>query len=158
MPTHRLNAEEAADRKARIVELRRARRPWDTIGSEFGISGVRAYQLYQQAIQERPNLQVDEHRAEETELIDLAVRRLMAIAVNPQVSPRTQVEAWSSLRGWSEHKTRMLGLNAAVLSRVEVITEDVVDAEIRRLEAEVGARVQAAAADRRSRGEDPASR
>lgn len=114
MPRHNLTPEERADRKARIVELRRQRRYWDTIGAEFDISAQRAHAIYKEALAERPAMQVDEHRAEEIEMIDLAVRRLMTIAVStdPAVSPRTKVEAWSSLRSWAEWKGKLLGLPA----------------------------------------------
>lgn len=134
MPAHKLTNEEAAIRKARIVELRRQRRPWDAIGAEFDISAPRAYRIYREALAERPVAQVDEHRAEETELVDLAVRRLMGIAVNPQVSPRTQVEAWNAVRGFAERKAKLLGLDAPMT----VVTLDALDTEIARLTAELG--------------------
>lgn len=143
MPTHKLSPMEAAERKARIVELRRQRRQWDAIGAEFDISAQRAYQLYQQALTERPNLQVDEHRAEETELIDLAVRRLMAIAVDGSVSPRTKVEAWGTIRSWCERKAKLLGLDAPTVH--QHLTMDAIDAEIAQLDGILASRASASA-------------
>lgn len=110
----RLTGEAAAARKARIVEMRRTWRPFDQIGAEFGITGARAHQIYWEAVNERPTQQVEEHRAEQLELYDLATRRLMAIAMstNPKMSARTQVEAWNAIRGFSEARRRLLGLDA----------------------------------------------
>jgi hypothetical protein len=135
----RIPAEEAAARKARIVEMRRARRPFDQIGAEFGITGQRAHQIYWEAINERPAQEVAEHRAEELELYDLATRRLMAIAMssNPNLSARTQVEAWNAIRGYSEARRRLLGLDAPTKSSVNIVTRDAWTAEMEAMAAEL---------------------
>lgn len=112
MPMHRLSKEEVHARRAKIVEMRRARRTWDDIGRELDITPQRAHAIYKQALNERPFAQVDEHRQEELELLDLATRRLMVIAVNPKVSDRTQVEAWNAVRGYSDSRRKLLGLDA----------------------------------------------
>jgi hypothetical protein len=67
-------------------------------------------------------------------LTDDAIHALLVIAADKTVSPRTRVEAWTAIRGWAEHKARILGLNAAV--KVEVT--DAVDAEIAALAARLG--------------------
>lgn len=121
MPMHRLTKEEVYARRARIVEMRRARRTWDDIGRELDVTAQRAHTLYKQALNERPFAQVDEHRAEELELLDLATRRLMVIAVNPAVTPRTQVEAWNAVRGFSDSRRKLLGLDAP--TQVNVTTQ-----------------------------------
>lgn len=113
MPTHRLSKEEVHERRARVVEMRRARRTWDEIGAALDVTAQRAHAIYKQALTERPFAQVDEHRAEEMELLDLGTRRLMAIAVaTATTSPRTAVEAWNAIRGYSDSRRKLLGLDA----------------------------------------------
>jgi hypothetical protein len=117
--------------------MRRARLTFAQIGDRLGITQQRAGQLYRDALADVPAQQVDEHRAEELELIDLAVNRLMSIAADPETSPRTRVEAWSAIRGWSERKAKLPGLDSP--SKHQVLTLDAIDAEIGRLTAELAA-------------------
>lgn len=138
MPSHQLSREESARRKARVIDLRRQRRPWDAIGAEFDVSPQRAHQIYRDALAEYPVAALGELRGEEGELIDLAVRRLLGIAVDASVHARTRVEAWSAVRGWSEHRARLFGLNAPTRSQVDVVTHDSLTRELERLAAELG--------------------
>lgn len=126
---------DAAERRARVVQLRRRRVTFAEIGRLEGISEQRAWQVYQEALKAIPAPHLAEHRAEELILIDDAQRALMTIAADREVSPRTRVEAWNSVRGWAEHKARILGMNAAL--KVEV--SDAIEAEIERLAAELAA-------------------
>ena len=132
-------AADRAAREARIVAMRRARATWDAIGAAEGISPQRAGQVYRAALARNPLTvtQIDEHRAEEVELIDRAVQYLLGIALDEQTSPRTRVEAWSAIRGWAERKAKLLGLDCP--ARVEVVTLDHLDAQIAALEAELAA-------------------
>jgi len=127
-----------AQRLAEVVALRRQRLTQDQIGRRLGISQQRVSQLYRQALAEVPALHVAEHRAEELILIDDAIADLMPIARDHE-RPRSAVEAWNAIRGWSERKARLLGLDAPAQQRVTVITEDMIDAEIERLNAQLGA-------------------
>jgi Sigma-70, region 4 len=133
-PGHRVTA---AERRAQVVALRRGRATFDQIGRALGISKQRAHELYKQALAEIPAAQVSEHRAEELMLIDDAIRNLMPIA-RDHTRPRSAVEAWNAIRGWAERKARLLGLDAPRRQAIEVITSDVIAAEITRLEAELG--------------------
>lgn len=128
---------EGQQKRSRIVEMRRDRHGFREIGAELGISGKRAHELYQEALAAIPAAQVDEHRAEEVDLIDTAVRELLSICRNPDVSPRTAIEGWATIRGWSEYRAKLLGLNAP--DRHEVVTLDAIDEQIRILTAELGA-------------------
>lgn len=131
MPMHTLTKEEQQNRKAAIVQARRAREPWDAIAATWDISPQRAHQIYRAALDEFPAVQVAEHREEEAGLADQAISRLMAIADDPDVSARTRVEAWSSIRGWCQHKAALLGLNSPTRREISVVTEDAVDAALR---------------------------
>lgn len=142
----RTNAAEKAAREARVVQARRARATWDAIAKRENLSPARCHQIYQEALTKNPlsAVQIDEHRLEETELIDTAVQQLMRIAIDPDTSARTRVEAWSSLRGWAERKAKLLGLDAP--TKHEVVTLDHLDAQIAALEAELASGAAAGAA------------
>lgn len=136
----RMNVAEKAARAARVVQMRRARMTWDQISKEVGVVPSVCHDIYQRALTENPlsAIQVDEHRLEETELIDTAVRSLLGIALKPEVSPRTRVEAWSGLRAWADRKAKLLGLDAP--SKHEVVTIDALDAQIAALEVELASK------------------
>jgi len=133
---HTLTKEEQQLRKAAIIAARRAREPWDAIGAVHDITPQRAHQIYKAALAEFPAVQVAEHREEEASLADQAIARLMAIADDPDVSARTRVEAWSSIRGWCQHKAALLGLNSPIRREVTVLSESVVDKALIELERE----------------------
>lgn len=124
---------DTAERMARVVGLRRARASWRDIADDLGLSIRYVRELYAQALVDAPVPEVDEHRAEELVLYDDAVSELLLIARDAEVSARTRVEAWTSIRGWAERKARLLGLDAPT----QVVTLDAVDAEIARLSAEL---------------------
>lgn len=128
---------EDQERRAQVVAMRRARLSFAEIGRRLDISGQRAGQLYRLALAEVPAQQIEEHRAEELDLIDTAVNRLLALAADGSVSPRTRIEAWNSIRGWAERKAKLLGLDAP--TKHEVVTLDAIDREIARLSAELSA-------------------
>lgn len=138
MPMHTLTKAEQQERKALIVKARRDRTPWDAIAATWDITPQRAHQIYRAALDEFPAVQVAEHREEETGLIDRAIVNLLAIAEDdsPTASQRTRVEAWSAIRGWCEHKARLLGLNAPVRREVTVLSESVVDQALAEVAAE----------------------
>lgn len=136
MTRNKLTPEQVAQRKKAIVEARRAREPFDAIGAVHGITPQRAHQIYWEALAETPNTQVVQDRQEQRELADRAINRLLAIAEDPDVSHRTAVEAWSSIRGWAEHLAKLLATYAPIRKEVTVLTEDAVDAALRKLEEE----------------------
>jgi hypothetical protein len=127
----------AAETRARVIALRRRRATFDDIGRALGITKQRAHQIYVQALAEIPAAELAEHRAEELALIDDAIHDLMPIARDHD-RPGSAVDAWNAIRGWADRKARLLGLDAPARHRVDVITEDMVAAEIARLEAQIG--------------------
>lgn len=137
MPAKAPRTPEQADRLAEIVAMRRQRVSMTEIGRRLGISHQRVSQLYSQALAMFPAQQVEEHRAEELMLIDDAIAGLLSLA-NDHTHPRIAVEAWTAIRGWAERKAKLLGLDAP--AKFEVLTLDAIDAEIKRLQAELGAR------------------
>lgn len=142
MPRTTLTPEETEQRKRAIVQARRAREPFDSIGATHGITPQRANQIYWAALKEIPNQDVVQHRAEEAELIDRATSALLAIAEDPDVHARSRIEAWSAVRGWCEHKARLLGLNAPVRREITVLSESVVDQALAEVAAQHEAKVR----------------
>jgi DNA-directed RNA polymerase sigma subunit (sigma70/sigma32) len=71
---------EQADRRARVVELRRSPMTFHEIGHQVGLSSQRASRIFHDALAAILRHGVDELRAEETELIDRAVNSLRGIA------------------------------------------------------------------------------
>lgn len=100
-----------ADDSATIAKLRRRRVSFEEIAAHLGITQAQAAELYRQAIESLPEFKAGELRAEELLLADDAMRRLMTVATAEATSPRTAVEAWNSVRGWAEHRARLLGLD-----------------------------------------------
>lgn len=136
-PSTKRNADDitTAERRAHVVGLRRQRCSFAEIAQQLGISQTRAFQIYREALAAIPAQNVEEHRAEELALIDDAIADLLPVARNHD-QPRTAVEAWNAIRGWAERKAKLLGLDAP--AKVEVLTLDAIDAEIRKLSAELG--------------------
>lgn len=126
---------ETAERTAQIIELRRQRVTWTEIAKAVGVNNAMCRRLYNRALAEIPAQNVDEHRAEELVLIDDATSNLMVIARDDKVSPRSRIEAWSTIRAWAERKAKLLGLDAPT----QVITIDKIDDEIAKLAREVEA-------------------
>jgi hypothetical protein len=65
------------------------------------------------------------------------VRELLCIAEDPAVSPKTRLEAWNAIRGWSEYRSKLFGLFAPSKSSVEVLTRDAFTADLERMAAEL---------------------
>lgn len=124
---------------AKVVQLRRAKTPWDQIGKQIGKSPSRSHEIYQEALAHNPltSVQIDEHRIEALEEIDLAIRSLMVIATNAATRPGTKVEAWSSARAWHAERNKITGVYAP--TQHQITTIDMLDRQIMTLEAELGA-------------------
>ena len=116
--------------------MRRSRMSFPEIAQAVGVSKQRVHAIYKKALAEVPRTQVEEHLAEELQLIDDAIRDLLLIAKDHS-KPRNVVESWNAIARFIELEARLLDLFPAAKSRVQVITEDVVEAEIARLHAEI---------------------
>jgi hypothetical protein len=137
----KLTPEQEALRKASIVAARRGRETFDSIGATHRITAQRAHQIYWAAMAEIPNQDVSQHREEQRDLADKAISALLAIAEDPDVSARTRVEAWSSIKGWCEHQAKLLALYAPIRKEVTVLSESVVDQALAKAAADHAAKV-----------------
>lgn len=126
-----------AERTASVVEWRSEGVPFAEIGRRLEVSAQRAHQIWEKALADLPAPKLAEHRASQLTLIDAAIRDLLKIARDEQVSPRTRVESWTALRGWAERQAKLLGTDSPTRKEITVISQDVVDAEIQKLTAEL---------------------
>jgi hypothetical protein len=131
-----------AERRSKVIELRRRRMSFAEIGEQLGVTTQRAHAIYREALAAIPAQHVEEHRAEELTLIDDAIADLLVIAQD-HTRPRNAIEAWKSIRGWAERKAKLLGLDAP--AKFEVLTMDAIDEEIKKLQAELAASDQVTA-------------
>jgi uncharacterized protein (DUF2267 family) len=74
----------------------------------------------------------------EQDRLDMLTRIFTDLAAEQGQDPHTVIAAGLAVLRVSESRRKLLGLDAPAQRRVEVITEDMVDAEIRRLEDRVG--------------------
>jgi hypothetical protein len=103
---------DTAERRARVIELRRQGLTFAEIGHECGFSTQRAHEVYLEALKAIPAREVDQYRAEALDLIHAAIEDLLPIA-RDHTQPRTSVEAWSQLRAWLERLAKTTGSDAS---------------------------------------------
>ncbi|SRR6266511_1782544 len=143
----------AAQRAAEAVRMRKDGRQYDEIGRRFGVSTQRAHQIVTKALDATVQEPADELRSLELARLDqmwveaLKVLRRRHVVVShgeivrddgrPLEDDAPVLHAIDRLLKIQERRARLLGLDAPTQAKVTVISEDAVDAEIRRLEAEL---------------------
>jgi hypothetical protein len=126
----------AAEKRAQVVRMRRSRMSFPEIAQALGVTKQRAHAIYTKALQEIPRTEVEEHRAEQLELIDTAIHDLLKLAYDHS-RPRSAIESWNTIARYIELEARLVDAFPPAKSRVSVITEEMVQAEIERLSAEI---------------------
>lgn len=141
---------------AEAVQLRADGKTYRQIAAIQGCSPTTAHARVDRAIKAVPVDAVENLRAVELDRLDemhqVALTQLRTDAVrvdhgrivrdedgNPIIDHGAKLVALDRLLKIQDRRAKLLGLDAPSRSRIEVITEDAVDAEIRRLEAEVAA-------------------
>ena len=124
---------DAAEARNHVLALRRAGMTFQEIGNARGVTTARAWQIYQAAIRQIPQLDSTEHRHEEIAITDEISDGLRKIFYNEKVSPRTRVEAANALRAWRDHGCRIAGTYAPGKRPVVWAGETDVDARIAQL-------------------------
>ena len=151
---------------ARALELRRRGLEYGQIAAQMDWrSPSSAYEAVQRALQDTAREASEEVRQIEAARLDELTRTLMrvlatkhyvvsaasgVVARNPEtkqllLDDGPVIQAVAGLLRISERRSKLLGLDAPVKSRVEVITEDVVDAELAALARQVAENDAAAA-------------
>ena len=128
-----------AAREALIIERRASRVSFQKIGDEIGLSAPRVHEIFQEVQNRIPAQRIGDLRAEESDLADRAIANLLEIAENTNVSPRTRAEAWNSIRGWSESKRKLFGVDAPTRREITVVSNETIDMAIVELTKEMAA-------------------
>jgi hypothetical protein len=124
-------------RTADVVELRSEGVSFKEIGRRLDVSPQRAYQIWQKALIELPNPKLVEHRASQLAAIDLTKQVLFKIAFDESKSTHARVEACNSIKGFLDREAKLTGTDMPSRKELTVISQDVVDAEIQKLTAEL---------------------
>jgi hypothetical protein len=142
-------------REARALALRAAGASYRQIGQALGCSENRALRITQRALDRMVREPADQVRQLELARLDqmwveatkiLRRQHLVASGGKVVVHPDTRepleddapvLQAIDRLLRIQERRARLLGLDAPAQTRVTVLSEDVIDAEIARLEAEL---------------------
>lgn len=154
MPRER--AHETREQDARAVELRRRGLHYDQIAESLGFaSKSSAFEAVKRGLKDLYTEDVDGQRLLELERLDDMLRVLTRVALakhraagrdgklladekgQPVYDDAINVTAALGVVKLSESRRKLLGLDAPSKSRVHVITEDVIDAEIAKLNAEL---------------------
>lgn len=138
-----------AERDAEAAHLRAQHRSYREISAQMGYTGSNAYKAVQRAIAAAPAEAVAEMRVIESALLDDVIAKLwdIVLADHPYINQGRRFEGVSdagpviaALGGIvraSESKRKLWGLDAPARQVITVVTEDAVDAELRKLEAEM---------------------
>ena len=142
---------ETVQRDTEIVRLRNKRKSYKEIADELGCAQSTAYRAVARAIAEIPREAVNEMVAMESATLDAVIARLWDVvnADHPYISAGRRIDgvhdagpvisALAGIQKASESKRKLFGLDAPTKQVVTVITEDAVDAELRRLEEALAA-------------------
>lgn len=138
------------------VELRRQRKSFPQIAAAQGCSVSTAWLRFQRALAAVPYEAVEELRRVELESLDEQERRLLKVQETvhyrvdhgnvieidgvPMVDTAPIVTTAMAILRVKDMRAKLTGEYAPTKSAVTITTEDVVDAEIRRLEAELADR------------------
>lgn len=131
-----------AERRASALQLKIAGATYDAIARALGYANKgNAHRDIQAAL-----AAITKEPAEALKKLELERCDEMLLAIWPQVRKGNLAAIDRALK-IMERRARYEGLDAPTKSTITVITEDMVDAEIQRLEADMAARGIAAAAD-----------
>lgn len=144
------------ERDAQFLELRRRGLTYRQIAAQQGVKSQKtAYEAVQRALADAIQEPAAEVRQIELDRLDEYMRHALRVLATPHLvvsqgvvaehpvtgeplaDDQPVLQALDRLLKISERRARLLGLDAPARSRVEVITEDAVDAEIKRLAEEV---------------------
>jgi hypothetical protein len=139
------------ERDAQAVELRRRGFTYAQIAKQLGLYGPgKAHDAVRRGVRDSVREETDEQTYIELERLDELIRMTYRVAMTRHYvttqsgslvrHPNTRellvddgpvIQAVNSMRQLSESRRKLLGLDAPARSRVEVITEDDLDAELR---------------------------
>lgn len=128
----------AVEKRKKALQLRKGGASYDAIARQVGYTNRgSAHRAVMQELRDLP-------KDAAVETLQLEVERLdqMLLAYWPAVM-KGHVRSGEIVVRLMERRAKLLGLDAPTLSKVEVVTESVVDAAIAELEAQIDARARA---------------
>lgn len=144
---------ERAERDAQILELKRQDLTFAEIAEELGISKTAAFNAFHRALPRIPEPAAAAYRTEHLARLELARQAVLEVLTNRhltvsngqviRVDGKTLEDdgpvlaAVDRLLRIDEREAKLLGLDAPTKSRVEVVTDDIAQALVAQLEAEL---------------------
>jgi hypothetical protein len=147
---HGADSKADIDRELRALDMKRRGLTYEAIGAEIGVSRQGAHKIVDRALRRYQTPMVEELRTLEVTRLDamLAQAWEMYFGSHPYVSAGkliegvndagTNIAAGQLLLRIAERRARLLGLDTPVPMKIQVLTEDVIDAELRRLAEQLG--------------------
>jgi hypothetical protein len=129
----------AAEREARIIELRAHSVPFREIAKQVGLSVGRVHEIFHEACNRIPAEQLNTIRVRSRELADMAINDLLKIARDENKSPNARILAWTEIRQTDESQRKLFGADAPQRKEITVLTDDVIDSAIKKLTEEMEA-------------------
>jgi hypothetical protein len=127
----------AAQRRTAIVQMHTVQKmTFEAIGAQLGITPQGAHAAWKKALADMPQPQLIEYRTEAVRFCDQMVSELLIICRHPDTTARSTAELHRQVCSWEERKAKLLGLDQPVRKEITVLTEDVVDAALRKAEQE----------------------
>lgn len=122
----------AREKEAMVMEMRKRGMSYDAIGQFFGFTAQRASKIYSNALNNMVKEPAEDIITTDVERVDTLIEAMWEGAV--KLKKPHFVDRIVALM---DYKAKLLGLYAPTISRV--ITHDVIDSEILRLEQEIAA-------------------
>ena len=124
----------AAKRREEVSRLKREEKlTFEEIGARLGVTKQRAYAIWAEALRQCPAPNVQQHRTDATEFADQMIRELLDRARDPQTTPIGLAGIHREIRGYEEHRAKLLGTYLPIKREITVIPQDAIEAEIREL-------------------------
>jgi hypothetical protein len=120
------------------AELRSASVTYPQIAEQLGISVTTAYESVSRGMVAIPTEGQIEAKRLELAKLDRRQRYLFGVLAKASTTVEQGIAACNAFDRTQKRRAALLGFDEPARTRVEVITEDVVEAEIRRLEAQLG--------------------
>jgi hypothetical protein len=122
----------------RAAELRSASLTYAQIGERLGLSVTAAYESAMRGMVAVPTDDVVAAKQLELAKLDRRERYLFSIIESTHTTIEQGISACNALDRTQKRRAALLGLDEPARARIEVLTEDVVDAELKRLAVELG--------------------
>jgi hypothetical protein len=129
----------AAEKRRAALLARQKGHSWAEVAAVAGYASAgSAHQAAMQALRDIPREAADEVRR-----IELETLNELQVALRAKLEEKPSTFLVDSILRVMERRAKMLGIDAPLAIRTEVVTVDAVDAEIQRLEAQLEDRARA---------------